>query len=121
MVSSNRRGRARLMLVGVAVIFVVVGVFAASYLGVFTRDLGVTLLFVGRNLEPLASVGVQLYAFYPTPSGTVLREVFSGFTGSSTQITIPLSVLGSSAEAWSSTYSDYVYPSLLGFASYVLN
>jgi len=101
---------------GVAVLVSLSAYLIVSY----NRDAGISLSFLDRQLHPVSGVRVELYAFYPTASGTVLTQVFNEYTSSSS-VTLPLKAVGAAASAWLNEYSDLVEPSLIGFAVHVFN
>ncbi|HLI45571.1 MAG TPA: hypothetical protein VKU94_00055, partial [Geobacterales bacterium] len=80
--------------------------------------------FLDKDLKPLDHVYYQLFAFYPSPSGTVFKEISNGFIRASNGpaiATIDISDLKQIAQAWFDKYGDYIHPSLIGFASYIEN
>jgi len=69
---------------------VVMLVSLSAYLIVsHNHDTGISLLFLDRQLHPVSGVRVELYAFYPTSTGTVFTQVFNEYTSSSS-VTLPL-------------------------------
>jgi|ADKI01.1.fsa_nt_gi hypothetical protein len=114
--SRGRRG----VRVGLALGVVMLVSLSAYLIVSHNHDPGISLLFLDRQLHLVSGVRVELYAFYPTSTGTVFTQVFNEYTSSSS-VTLPLQAVGAAASAWLNQYSDLAEPSLIGFAVHVFN
>jgi len=96
----------------------------------------INIFFITRHGKLIQNVSVSLFAFYPTPNGTVIKQIYQGFN--LTYLSIPVSNLTWYAEEWLNTYNytvsipngthvikkhikynaSLIIPSLIGFASY---
>jgi len=96
----------------------------------------VNVFFITRHGKLIQNVSVSLFAFYPTPNGTVIKEIYHGHNLKF--LSIPISNLTRYAKHWLNTYNytilipngthvikkHIIYnasvfiPSLIGFASY---
>ena len=94
------------------------------------------MFFITRHGKLIQNVSVSLFAFYPTPNGTVIKEIYHGHNLK--YLSIPVSNLTWYAKQWLDTYNytilipngtkvikkyvlynaSLIIPSLIGFASY---
>jgi len=102
----------------------------------YSNSHNINVFFVTRNGKLIQNVSVSLFAFYPTPNGTVIKEIYHGHNLK--YLSIPVSNLTGYAKHWLNTYNytvlipngthvikkhikynaSLIIPSLVGFASY---
>ena len=98
----------------------------------------INVFFVTRHEKLIQNVSVSLFAFYPTPNGTVIKQIYQGYN--LTHLSIPVSSLTWYAKYWLKAYNytilipngtkvikkhvlynaSLTIPSLIGFASYYI-
>ncbi|HLI46778.1 MAG TPA: hypothetical protein VKU94_06245 [Geobacterales bacterium] len=112
------------LIVTVLSILLVITLSVATSLNLLNNVEYISIVFLDKDLKPLDHVYYQLFAFYPSPSGTVFKEISNGFIRASNGpaiATIDISDLKQIAQPWFDKYGDYIHPSLIGFASYAYN
>ena len=73
--------------------------------------------FNGNNF--ISNVSISLYAFYPSPQGTIIQKIYQG--EDLKYLSLPASNLTIIADDWISYYNYSVTPSIIGFASYYVS
>ena len=96
----------------------------------------INVFFITPQEKLIQNVSVSLFAFYPTPNGTVIKKIYQGFNLK--YLSVPVSNLTLYAKQWLKTYNytvlipngtsvvkkyilynaSLIIPSLIGFASY---
>jgi len=102
----------------------------------YSNPHNINVFFITRHGKLIQNVSVSLFAFYPTPNGTVIKEIYHGHNLK--YLSIPVSNLTWYAKQWLGTYNytilipngtkvikkhvlynaSLIIPSLIGFASY---
>jgi len=104
----------------------------------YSNSHNINVFFITRHGKLIQNVSVSLFAFYPTPNGTVIKEIYYGHNLK--YLSIPVSNLTWYAKQWLGTYNytivfangtkvikkhikynaSLIIPSLIGFASYYI-